>query len=174
MPFTDPISGLDPDVKAPALGSVDAAAAELLRRKEKLERQVRILRKLHRVLLKEAAKTEKRLQELTERIGALDAVVARELRGGEDAPNWGHLQVHEAVAALLQEAGGYLTDSQICRGLTAHGVPVDNTEILRLEMHNAAAKGAPLVRVSERHWGHRDWAHERRGSREDLYRGDLN
>lgn len=151
-------------------GTAHPAAAELASRKEKLERQVRVLRKLHKVLLKEAAKTERKIAELTKRVGALDAVVEHEFKGAHDQPDWGDLQIHEAVAALLQDAGGYLTDSQIAAGLAAHGVHIDNTEILRLELNNAAAKGAPLLRVSDKHWGHRDWRREQRPDKPDLYR----
>jgi hypothetical protein len=147
---------------------VARAAVELLRGKRGQHvAEASRLAKRRRELLAELGQVERELAAAEARVEALQSL---EHEVARDTPaNWRGMDVPTATQALLDEAGGYLTNQQIRRGLAQHGVSVDDTSSLCANLMDAARSGAPLLPLSNDLWAKAEWVDQARFSLPQLY-----
>ena len=154
---------------------LEPSARDILEeRKNQLIRQALMLRERKKALMAEVRSMEEKLDAVATKIGALQEVLNSDL--DQTAPrrpssdSFDKIPVSEAADVLLQEAGGYLSSSQIRRGLRAHRADPGSTTNIRIELNGAVQQGAPLMQVASDLWGRRDWADQARVARTDLHK----
>ena len=139
--------------------SEDRARALLEERKRQVYRQTVIMGERRRALLQEVSAIDEKLDALATKIGVLNEILSEDFPLAQVAKKepWKTLALPEAADALLAEAGGYLTDSQIRAGLSEHGVNTDSTTEVRKGLENGIDDGAPLMKLNDKLWARRQW-----------------
>lgn len=140
-------------------------AREMVRERQRaLAEERRALRLRREELLREVGLIDRQLEGLQSRIAGMRDLLLHDFPAaeqGQPAP-WEKLGIPAAAAELLQEAGGYLTASQIRAGLEEHGVSAEDTRHLMEILEIARESGEGLLRVDDRHWGREEWAEQAR------------
>ena len=157
----------DQDFDQPQSKETIDAAVELLRaRQSELFREKSTLHAQREALMRDLSVVEARMESLSHRIDAIREVLMVDLPTARQGVriSWQRFTLPEAAACLLEEVGGYLSESQIRAGLGEHGVSVDDTQTLADALRVAADDGAPLLRVSSDQWGHYAWVDQARYS----------
>lgn len=128
-------------------------------------------------LAREIQKSEAELQSLSRRIDTLaelldlDFPVKRPEPAQYRAVDWQNAPLVEAASEVLDEAGGFLTDSQIRQGLEQRGRHTEDTDALGREMDQSLEKQeSPLLKIAPHLWARADWAEQARCSLPSLFR----
>ncbi len=154
--------------------TVDMLIKVLREKQSKLFLEKGKMQELRLGLLQQLHVVESKIDSLEKRISAIKELVTIDFPASEiiGEKSWDKLGVPDAAIELLDEAGGYLTNSQIRVGLSEHGLTVDDTEVISFELDRASQEGAPLLKLSEQLWAKKEWADQGRFSLPGKYQKD--